>query len=109
MPEGVKVNDEVFGRNTADVHYWQSNVKGRHNWVGQTERQTRFDYVQRVLRATGQRSEPDDVKDALYKVWEWLQDQGVFIGNSQTGFQSTWHGLFSRQMTNGIAAQAVFV
>ena len=87
MPEGVRVNDEVFGRNTADVHYWQSNVKGRHNWVGQTERQTRFDYVQRVLRATGQRSEPDDVKDALYKVWEWLQDQGVFIGNSQTGFQ----------------------
>jgi len=89
MPEGVGPDDDVFGRNTFVIRYKLLNPASAYerNWIGKSDRQTRFDYVLRILQATGGPAGSLDVQDALQGVWDWLHEQGVFVGDSQAGYQ----------------------
>ncbi len=89
MPEGVRPDDDVFGRNKSTTRCRVTGAIGQYerNWVGQSSRQTRFDYAQRILRTVRRPSDTLDVKDALQSVWNWLQEERVFVGDSQAGFQ----------------------
>jgi ATP-dependent helicase YprA (DUF1998 family) len=90
MPQDVASNDEAFGRNTATIRYrlTAATLDGyERNWVGASERQARFDYVQRILRATRRLAEPLNVQNALQAIWDWLHKQGVFVGGENAAYQ----------------------
>jgi Lhr-like helicase len=97
MPEGVRVNDEVFGLSTATVYYQLTRPSTEtkcpyvKDWVSPkdqyAQRQTRFDYARRILIARGNRAEVNEIKDALRLVWNWAQDHRVFVGKSDGTYQ----------------------
>lgn len=88
MPEGVRADDEVFGANRATIYYRLTGAdKYERNWAGANERQARFDYVQRILLATGKSTETADVRNALQAVWDWLQEQAVFTIRNDVTYQ----------------------
>jgi len=94
MPEGVRADDEVFGANRATIFYRLTGAdKYERNWAGADERQARFDYVQRILLATGKSAENADVRNALQAVWDWLQEQAVFNVRNGVSFQIKPHRL----------------
>jgi ATP-dependent helicase YprA (DUF1998 family) len=80
LPDDVRAEDEVFGTNRAKIFYQLTGADGPNlrNWAGTDARQTRFDYVQRLLLASGRTAENADVRNALQAVWDWLQEQPVF-------------------------------
>ncbi|MCG3143028.1 MAG: hypothetical protein HONDAALG_00340 [Gammaproteobacteria bacterium] len=97
MPEGVRPNDEVFGLSTATIYYQltrpltETKSPSIKDWVSPkdqfAQRQTRFDYVRRILTARGKRVDASEIKDALNQVWNWLQDHRVFVGTSEGTYQ----------------------
>ncbi len=87
MPEGVTHDDEVFGRNRATSYYRITDAvadRNERSWINSrgiyARRQSRFDYVRRILRAENHTVEFDDVANVLQAVWNWVQGQDVFAG-----------------------------
>src|SRR5262249_61509678 len=75
MPEGVRVNDEVFGLSTATIYYQltrpSTETKGPYvkDWVSPkdqyAQRQTRFDYARRILTSIVEPAESTEIDDTL--------------------------------------------
>ncbi len=86
MPDDVRADDEVFGSNRAKVFYQLTGADSPNvrNWAGADARQTRFDYVQRILLTAGRPAETITVRNALQAVWDWLQEQPVFAWQGAT-------------------------
>lgn len=94
MPEGVKPDHEAFGRNPAAIYYRLTGADSQQyerNWAGSTRsqgrQQARFDYVYRILQRKGKSAEELVVRNALQQVWNWLNDQKVFVSGQDGRFQ----------------------
>jgi len=94
MPEGVKADHEAFGRNPATIYYRLTGAESQQyerNWAGSTRAQgrmqARFDYVYRILQRKGKSTEELAVRNSLQQVWNWLNDQKVFVGGQDGRFQ----------------------
>jgi ATP-dependent helicase YprA (DUF1998 family) len=90
MPLDVTANNEAFGRNTATIRYRLTEANASNferNWVGSSNQQGRFDYVQRLLQATGRSAEVLNVRNGLQAVWDWLHGQSVFVSTGNTSYQ----------------------
>jgi hypothetical protein len=96
MPDGVRHNDEsVFGLNQQLVSYRKTGAvtnAGEHNWAGADnadfrvlDSNSRFNYVRRILEATGHRAEATEIQGILGGIWDWLHQQGVLhaLGGGQ--------------------------
>jgi hypothetical protein len=98
--EGVKRDDEVFGRNRFSFHLVRSKAqKYEMAWIGATPRQRRRRLVQKVLQHYGLPATDADVEKVLTHLLDWLIDKetGLMEGHPAEGYQLSHNRLFFQQ------------
>lgn len=93
LPSDVSPSDEVFGLVKTSIYYRMTNPQGvRPNpnckpWVGSQDKQTRYNFIQRIRRFANLGEQHGDIQNALLLIWNWLRDQQVMVGNEEQGYQ----------------------
>ncbi|MCA9936858.1 MAG: DEAD/DEAH box helicase [Anaerolineales bacterium] len=103
LPDGVKRDDPIFGRNKFSpriVRYDASQYEIA--WVGKTPRHRRRQLMQKVLQYKGLDSDETAVIDALNKILDWLVDKSDVLDTSrpEDGFQIRQDHLFFQANTS---------
>lgn len=90
LPTGILPDDPEFGTNKGNPHFIRQGKprSGEERWIGDTPRQLRRQYVQRVLEINRMDSSDESVVKTLTVIWDWLIEvEGLFIGSSTEGYQ----------------------
>lgn len=90
LPTGILPDDPEFGTNKGNPHFIRQGKprSGEERWIGDTPRQLRRQYVQRVLEINRMDSSDESVVKTLTAIWDWLIEvDGLLIGSSTEGFQ----------------------
>jgi len=97
LPDGVKRDDLIFGRNKFSPRLVRANANHTEiAWIGQTTRHRRFQLVQKVLQYKELAYDETAVKQALTDILEWLiQTSGVLdTSRPSDGYQIRHDRLF---------------
>lgn len=90
LPTGILPDDPEFGTNKGNPHFIRQGKprSGEERWIGDTPRQLRRQYIQRVLEINRMDSSDESVVKTLTAIWDWLIEvEGLFIGSSTEGYQ----------------------
>ncbi len=91
LPTGILPDDPEFGTNKGNPHFIRQGKprSGEERWIGDTPRQLRRQYIQRVLEINRIDSSDESVVKTLTAIWDWLINEagGLFIGSSTEGYQ----------------------
>ncbi len=90
LPTGILPDDPEFGTNKGNPHFIRQGKphSGEERWIGDTPRQLRRQYIQRVLEINRIDSSDENVAKTLTAIWDWLIEvEGLFIGSSTEGYQ----------------------
>jgi len=90
LPSGIFPDDPEFGTNKGNPHFIRQGKprSGEERWIGDTPRQLRRQYIQRVLEINRIDSSDENVVKTLTAIWDWLIEvEGLFIGSSTEGYQ----------------------
>ena len=91
LPTGILPDDPEFGTNKGNPHFIRQGKprSGEERWIGDTPRQLRRQYIQRVLGIIRIDSSDESVVKTLTAIWDWLinEVEGLFTGSSTEGYQ----------------------
>jgi len=90
LPDDIYPDDPEFGTNKGNPKFIRQGKPrpGEDRWIGETSRQIRRQYVQRVLEMNHLDSTDEKVKFTLTAIWDWLVEvEGLFVGTSTIGYQ----------------------
>ncbi|GAB4413672.1 MAG: DEAD/DEAH box helicase [Anaerolineae bacterium] len=99
LPEGVRADAEVFGRNRFEWRLIRGGKTGPYeeSWLGATERKQRRRIIRAMLHSHRVPAEDKDAVTALTAIWEWLvNESGVMAGRASQGYQLRHDRLFFR-------------
>ena len=95
FPSSVSIDDERFGRNPSNPRLVKSGAqKGELPWIGQTDRQRRKLYVQKVLKNLGREHNTENVENVLLKIWNWLIQSDLFVEKNNHSYQLNYNSIF---------------
>ena len=102
MPDGVRRDSEVFGRNKFNYKLVRSKAQSYETpWIGETERQHRRRFVKQVLHEEGLPDGDQNQKDALNAVLDWLLEETDCLGGSAAeGYQLAYNRIFLTTSSN---------
>ncbi len=102
LPDGVKRDDPIFGRNKFSPRVVRHDAS-QHEvaWVGKTPRHRRRQLMQKVLQYKGLASDETAVINALNKILDWLVDKSDLLDTSRPadGYQLRQDRLFFQAHT----------
>jgi len=91
LPTGILPDDPEFGTNKGNPRFIRQGKprSGEERWIGDTPRQLRRQYIQRVLEINRIDSSNESVVKTLTAIWDWLinEVEGLLTGSSTEGYQ----------------------
>ena len=96
LPDGVRRDSEVFGRNKFNYRLVRSKAqKYEAPWIGETERQYRRQFVKQVLQDEGLPNGEDTQKEVLNALLDWLlEETDLLVGSASEGYQLAYNRIF---------------
>lgn len=102
LPEGVKRDDPIFGRNKFSPRLVRSG-SGQYEiaWIGETPRHRRRQLIQKILGSKGLTNDDTTIIQALNDILEWLIDKSGVLDTSRPadGYQIRQEHLFFQAHT----------
>lgn len=96
LPDGVRRDSEVFGRNKFNYRLVRSKAQNYEiPWIGETERQYRRRFVKQILHEEGLPDEKQHQIETLNAVFDWLlEDSDCLDGSASEGYQLAYNHIF---------------
>ncbi|MFC1878911.1 DEAD/DEAH box helicase [Chloroflexota bacterium] len=96
LPDGVRRDSEVFGRNKFNYRLVRSKAQSYEApWIGETERQHRRQFVKQVFQEEGLPNGEEAQKEVLNAVFDWLWDETDLLdGSASEGYHLAYDRIF---------------